>query len=111
MNEDDVIERVTKQTREWLDRAEECIAIGKKTDAKKMVINAQKEVRAIKAEVVAEEREVRAHFTEARMKAGQTGQTVGLFMNSKNRGRLARARAAGKRSIAQQKQDALRTTG
>ncbi len=107
MDEDDIVDRANKGTKEWLDRAQHYIDADKKTDAKKMLTNAQKELRALKAEVVAEEREVRAQFAEARLKVNEQGQMVGLFMNSKNRGRLARGRAASKRSLAQQKQDAL----
>ena len=107
VDDDDVTTRVNNAMKEWLGRAQQYHDAGKKADAKKMVANGQKELRAIKAEVVAEEREVRAQFTAARLKTGQAGQTVGLFMNSKHRGQMARARAAGKRSIAQQQQDAM----
>ena len=107
MDDDDVIARVNNSVKEWLARAQQYHDAGKQADAKKMVANGQKELRAIKAEVVAEEREVRAQFAAAKLKTGQAGQTVGLFMNSKHRGQMARARAAGKRSIAQQQQDAM----
>ena len=107
VDDDDVIARVNNSVKEWLARAQQYHDAGKKAEAKKMVANGQKELRAIKAEVVAEEREVRAQFAAAKLKTGQAGQTIGLFMNSKHRGQMARARAAGKRSIAQQQQDAM----
>jgi hypothetical protein len=107
VDDDDVIARTNRAAKEWLDRAQQYLDADKKPDAKKMIANGQKELRAIKAGVVAEEREVRAQFSAARLKTGQAGQTVGLFMNSKHRGQMARARAAGKRSIAQQQQDAM----
>lgn len=71
--------RVTSAMKEWVGRAQQYLDADKKADAKKMIANGQKELRAIKAEVVAEEREVRAQFSAARLKTGQAGQTVGLL--------------------------------
>src|SRR4051794_988828 len=104
MDGNEVLARANAELKGWLDRSNEYMKLGKKTDAKKMITNGQKAVRAIKAEVVAEEKEVRASFTDARLKTSQAGQTVGLFMSSKHRGQMSRVRASAKRSLAGQQQ-------
>jgi hypothetical protein len=107
MEMQDTVDRANSAIQAWVERANECLKAGRPADAKKSLTLAQRELRAIKAEIVAEEREVKASFTDARLQASKSGQTIGLFMNSKNQGRLAHARAAQKRTIAQDRQHTL----
>ena len=76
MDGQEVLRRANSAVSGWTERANQFVDAGNKTEAKKMLVNAQRELRALKAEVVAEEREVRASFTESRLKTNQAGQTV-----------------------------------
>jgi Protein of unknown function (DUF2510) len=80
---------------------------GRPAEAKKAITAGEAALRHAKSELVAQEREVRAKFKQARLNLNKQGQTVGMFMGSKARGNISRARAAGKRNLAQEEHDAL----
>jgi len=76
-------------------------------EAKRALTDGLRELRDYKRQLTEAERSIRAQAQDARLKNRASGQTVGLFMGSKGRGALARGRAAGGRSIANQQQQML----
>jgi hypothetical protein len=104
---DEILTRAQTEANDALGRANAALAAGRLSDAKKAITAGQSALRLAKSELVAQEREVRAEFQQARLDVNKAGQTIGLFASSKTRGHMSRARAAGKRSLAQQQQDAL----
>jgi Protein of unknown function (DUF2510) len=90
-----------------LQQAKSFLDVGKPSDAKKAITAGQAKIRQAKAELVAQEREVRDQFKQARLNMNKQGQTIGMFMGSKARGNKSRVRAAGKRDLAQKEHDAL----
>jgi hypothetical protein len=104
---EEILARAENEANAALGRAKEALDAGRPSDAKKAITAGQSALRLAKSELVAQEREVRAEFQQARLDMNKAGQTVGMFAGSKARGHMARARAAGKRSLAQRQQDAL----
>jgi hypothetical protein len=104
---EDIARRANEAGNAALSQASTLHEAGRYVDAKKVLTNGQQQLRNLKSEAVAEEREIRAQFQQARLDVNKTGQTLGMFMGSKARGTMGRARAYEKRGIAQQQQDAL----
>lgn len=77
-------------------------------EAKRVLVNAQRDLRSLKRDVTDEERATRESFQDARLDASQSGQVVGMFVNAKARGAMARVRAIEKRSISENQAKALR---
>jgi hypothetical protein len=74
----------------------------------KQVLNeAQRELRDIKRRLAEEEKTIRLQSQEKRAKVAGQGQLLGLFVNSKARGSLARGRAASRQSISKRETAAL----
>ncbi|MEI6621729.1 MAG: DUF2510 domain-containing protein [Actinomycetes bacterium] len=85
----------------------ECVAAGNVVAAKRTIADAVRELRDIKRAATDEERAIRSDFADARLKASEQGQTIGMFVNSKTRASMARMRAANKRTLARKQQAAL----
>jgi hypothetical protein len=90
-------------------RANECIAEGDLQEAKRVLADAVRQIKDVKRDIKEQERAVRESYQDARQKNAAAAQTVGLFVSSKTRGSMARARAAQGRKISAQKTQALRT--
>jgi hypothetical protein len=103
----ETLQRAEASANDALQQASSLRDEGRKVDAKKAITAGQTALRQAKSELVAQEREVRAQCKQARIDVNKQGQTVGMFMGSKARGNMARARAAGKRQLAQKEHDAL----
>jgi hypothetical protein len=101
MDPNEIEHRANAAIASWLDLAGRHEHDGRIADAKKAVGAAQKELKLIKSEVIAAEREMRADYTDARNKVAKKGQVIGQFMGSKGRGSLARGRAADRRGLAE----------
>jgi hypothetical protein len=83
------------------------MAQGRAADAKRSLADGQRKLRQLKSEAAAEERELRAHFEQMRLDASKRGERAGILLSSSYRAAMARGRATAKRSIAQQRQDAV----
>ena len=68
--------------------------------AKRVLTAAQKELRLLKRDALDEERKIREAFQDQRLKVSKSGQTLGLFVNSKTRSAMSKGRAMEKRSLA-----------
>lgn len=88
--------------------ASEALGVGRLDEAKRALADGIRDLRDLKREVTEAERETRLAFQDARLKARQTGQTVGMFMGSKARGAMGRGRAAAGRDISAKEQEASR---
>jgi hypothetical protein len=91
------------------ERANQCMAEDDLQEAKRVLSNAVRQIKDVKRDIKEQERAVRESYQDARQKNAAAGQTVGLFVSSKTRGSMARARAAQGRKISAEKTRALRT--
>lgn len=85
------------------------VALGRDdhAEAKRVLTGAIRDLRDYKRELTEAERSIREQFQAARLKTRQSGQTVGLFVSSKTRGAMSRARATQGRNLTAQQADAL----
>ena len=88
----------------------ELLREGRLKDAKIAVANAQRDLRAVKRDAMDEQRTVQDSYSysDARMRANETGQTIGMFAGAKFRSSMARSRAAAKRNIQREQTAAVR---
>jgi hypothetical protein len=77
-------------------------------EAKRVLTEAVRDLRDYKRQLTESERDVRASYQDARLKTRSSGQTIGLFVNSKTRAVMSRARAAEGRSLTGKQAEALR---
>jgi hypothetical protein len=73
------------------------------TLAKREINVGQKELRALKKELLDSQRQTRQKFQERNAAISGAGQTVGAFVGSKARGHMARARQGARRSLTEEK--------
>lgn len=102
MDADGVAKDTDATLQRWLNLANDELAAGHPNEAKKLLTAAQRDLRAIKAEVLAAERTMRADSRDARRKADERRPATDQPLNRDHSGQLSRTRAAEKRAIARE---------
>lgn len=90
------------------DAANAALAVDDEREAKRILAEGIRNLRDLKRQLADEQRAIREAATDARQKIAGKGQMVGLVAGSKARGAMARGRAAAQRSVAKDKEAALR---
>ena len=77
-------------------------------DARRVIQQAQADLRDLKRNIVESQRNIRGQATAARQDNAKSGQVIGQFLGSKARGSFAHSRANGRRKIAEAEHQAVR---